>query len=255
MKLVVEHVSCTIMGESIIRDISMNIKNGQFVGIIGPNGSGKSTILKAASRILPPNHGMIRLDGLHLYKLSPKNVAQEMAVVSQETPLTFDFSVEEIVSMGRNPHKGLFQSYTDQDREIVQEALERVGMKGYENRSFMSLSGGEKQRVLIARALAQQAKIIILDEPTNHLDIRHQLQLMNLIKTLNITVLSALHDLNLASFYCDYLYVIHKGKVVGSGTPENVLTKERIREVFGVETEIIIHPITKKPYITFLTSV
>ncbi|MED4970304.1 heme ABC transporter ATP-binding protein [Parageobacillus toebii] len=255
MKLAIEHVSCTIMETSIIQDISIHIKDGQFVGIIGPNGSGKSTLLKIASRILKPNAGVVRLDGQHLYELSPKKAAQEIAVVSQETSLTFDFSVQEIVLMGRNPHKRLFQSDTDEDLRIVNEALERVGMQGYEERSFMSLSGGEKQRVLIARALAQQAKLIILDEPTNHLDIRHQLQLMDLVKKLNVTVLAALHDLNLASNYCDYLYVIQNGQVVMSGTPESVLTKDRIREVFGVETEIIIHPLTKKPYITFLTHV
>lgn len=255
MKLAIEHVSCTIMETSIIQDISIHIKDGQFVGIIGPNGSGKSTLLKIASRILKPNAGAVRLDGQHLYELSPKKATQEIAVVSQETSLTFDFSVQEIVLMGRNPHKRLFQSDTDEDLRIVNEALERVGMQGYEERSFMSLSGGEKQRVLIARALAQQAKLIILDEPTNHLDIRHQLQLMDLVKKLNVTVLAALHDLNLASNYCDYLYVIQNGQVVMSGTPESVLTKDRIREVFGVETEIIIHPLTKKPYITFLTHV
>jgi iron complex transport system ATP-binding protein len=255
MKLAIEHVSYIVMGTSIIHDVSMNIKAGQFIGVIGPNGSGKSTILKIASRIMEPNDGLIRLDGQHLYELSPKKVAQEMAVVSQETSLTFDFSVQEMVWMGRHPHKGLFQSDTDKDRKIVNEALKRVGMKGYEERSFMSLSGGEKQRVLIARALAQQAKLIILDEPTNHLDIRHQLQLMDLVKTLNVTVLAALHDLNLASVYCDYLYVIQNGQVVMSGTPENVLTTDRIREVFGVETEIIIHPVTKKPHITFLAHV
>lgn len=255
MKLAIEHVSCTIMETSIIQNISIHIKDGQFVGIIGPNGSGKSTLLKIASRILKPNTGAVRLDGQHLYELSPKKAAQEIAVVSQETSLTFDFSVQEIVLMGRNPHKRLFQSDTDEDLRIVNEALERVGMQGYEERSFMSLSGGEKQRVLIARALAQQAKLIILDEPTNHLDIRHQLQLMDLVKKLNVTVLAALHDLNLASNYCDYLYVIQNGQVVMSGTPESVLTKDRIREVFGVETEIIIHPLTKKPYITFLTHV
>ncbi|MEH7334530.1 heme ABC transporter ATP-binding protein [Neobacillus drentensis] len=252
MKLAVEHVSCTIMGASIIHDISMHIKAGQFVGLIGPNGSGKSTLLKTASRILQPKSGVVRLDGQQLYQLSPKKTAQEMAVVSQETSLTFDFSVQEIIWMGRHPHKRFFQSDTDEDLDIVDEAIERVGLKGYEERSFISLSGGEKQRVLIARALAQQAKIIILDEPTNHLDIRHQLQLMDLVKMLNVTVLAALHDLNLASMYCDYLYVIQHGQVVMSGTPETVLTKEIVREVFGVETEIIIHPVTKKPHITFL---
>ncbi|MGG3888059.1 heme ABC transporter ATP-binding protein [Metabacillus fastidiosus] len=255
MKLIMEDICHSIMETSIVEDISIQIETGKFIGIIGPNGSGKSTILKIASRILNPDKGSVQLDNYYLDQLSFKKTAQKMAVVSQETSLTFDFSVQEIVWMGRYPYKKLFQSDTAEDENIVSEALERVGLNGYENRNFMSLSGGEKQRVLIARALAQQAEIIILDEPTNHLDIRHQLQLMELVKKLNITVVAALHDLNIASMYCDYLYVIQDGRSVMSGTPENVLTKGKIRKVFGVETEVIMHPVTKKPHITYLTHI
>ncbi|MFB7639204.1 ABC transporter ATP-binding protein [Peribacillus butanolivorans] len=252
MRLSIEEVSYSIMETTIVEDISLQISSGQFVGLIGPNGSGKSTLLKAASRIAEPHTGSVHLDGQNLYRLSPKQTAREMAVVSQETSLTFDFTVLEMIWMGRHPHKRLFQGDTAKDRLIVNHALERVEMKGFEDRSFMSLSGGEKQRVLIARALAQEANIIILDEPTNHLDIRHQLQLLDLVKKLDITVFTALHDINLAAMYCDYLYVIQNGRVVAFGTPETVLTVELIRTVFGVETEISIHPITKKTHITFL---
>lgn len=255
MRLTLKDVAYSIQDISIIEDISIQIKAKQFVGLIGPNGSGKSTLLKTASRILKPHSGLIHLDGQDLYELSPKQTAQEMSVVSQETALTFDFSVREMVWMGRHPHKRLFQSDTKEDRMIVDAALNRVGMNGFKERSFMSLSGGEKQRVLIARALAQEANIIILDEPTNHLDIHHQLQLLDLVKKLEVTILAALHDLNLAAMFCDYLYVIQNGQVVSSGTPETVLTTELIREVFGVETEIKIHPITHKTHITFLAHV
>ncbi|MBL3644792.1 ABC transporter ATP-binding protein [Bacillus sp. RHFB] len=255
MKLAIEEVSYSILDTPIIEDISLHIKTGQFVGLIGPNGSGKSTLLKNASRILEPHTGSVHLDGRDLYRLTQKQTAREMAVVSQETSLTFDFSVQEMVWMGRHPHKRLFQGDTEKDRRIVNHALARVEMNGFEDRSFMSLSGGEKQRVLIARALAQEANIIILDEPTNHLDIRHQLQLLDLVKKLDVTVLTALHDINLAAMYCDHIYVILNGQVITSGTPEAVLTTTMIRNVFGVETEIGIHPVTEKTHITFLAHI
>ncbi|KIV51400.1 ABC transporter [Aneurinibacillus migulanus] len=253
MMLTMEDVSFSVLQKPIIRDISLRVSTGQFVGIIGPNGSGKSTLLKTLYRVLQPDEGMIELDKQDLHRLPSRYVFQRMAVVSQETSQTFDFSVEEMVAMGRTPHKRTFESDTDEDRTIVEQALVRVGMKEYAERSFMSLSGGEKQRVLIARALTQQAEVIILDEPTNHLDIRYQLQLLDLLKNLGITVLASLHDLNLASVYCDYLYVMQDGQIVAKGTPEDVLTREVVREVFEVETDIMIHPATGKPHVTFLS--
>nr|WP_240961364.1 ABC transporter ATP-binding protein [Aneurinibacillus aneurinilyticus] len=251
--LTMEDVSLSILQKPIIKDISLRVFKGQFVGIIGPNGSGKSTLLKTLYRVLQPDEGGVELDGKSLYQLPSRYVFQRMAVVSQEASQTFDFSVEEMVAMGRTPHKQAFESDTDEDRAIVDQALLRVGMKEYAERSFMNLSGGEKQRVLIARALAQQAEAIILDEPTNHLDIRYQLQLLELLKNLDITVLASLHDLNLASVYCDYLYVMRDGQIVAKGTPEDVLTCEVLREVFRVETDIVIHPVTGKPHVIFLS--
>lgn len=255
MRLTLKDVAYSIQDTMIIEDISIQIKAKQFVGLIGPNGSGKSTLLKTACRILKPHSGLVHLDEQNLYELSPKQTAKEMSVVSQETSLTFDFSVQEMVWMGRHPHKRLFQTDTQEDRMIVETSLRRVGMNTLKERSFMSLSGGEKQRVLIARALAQEANLIVLDEPTNHLDIHHQLQLLDLVKKLDVTIFAAIHDLNLAAMFCDYLYVIQNGKVVSSGTPETVLTTVLIREVFGVETEIMIHPITHKTHIIFLNHI
>lgn len=252
MKLAIEQVCYSTMEADIIHDVTVHVEEGQFIGVIGPNGSGKSTLLKTASRILKPDSGSVQMNGQSLYQLPAKKAAQNLAVVTQETALSFDFTVQEIVWMGRSPHKRLLQVDTEEDRHIVNEALNRVDMHEYKDRSFLSLSGGEKQRVLIARALAQQANIIILDEPTNHLDIRHQMQLLHLVKTLGLTVLAALHDLNLAAEYCDYLYVVQEGKIVQSGKPEQVLTKECLREVFGVEAEIIAHPVTKNAHIIFL---
>lgn len=252
MKLTVNQISVSRMHASILEEITMHAASGQFVGIIGPNGSGKSTLLKTVYQVLQPDHGVIQLNDWDVDKLSTKQLFQQMAVVSQENASDFDFLVEEIVWMGRTPHKKMFQADTAEDREIVEQALERVGMRDFAERSFPSLSGGEKQRVIIARALAQQAKIVIMDEPTNHLDIRYQLQLLELVKSLDMTVVAALHDLNLAAAYCDQLYVLHNGKMVASGTPVDLLTPELLKDIFGVMSEVIVHPNTNKPHILFL---
>lgn len=252
MSVKAENITYCIGPSSILQEVSLQIPSKKFVGLIGPNGSGKSTLLKMIYRVLQPDAGTVYLDDQNVHQMPVRSVFQRMAVVIQEVDHNFDFSVQEIVMMGRTPHKGLFQSDTAEDLAIVEQALSRVDMTKCRERSFLSLSGGEKQRVLIARALAQQAEIIVLDEPTNHLDIRHQLQLMDLVKTLDVTVLAALHDLNLASVYCDDLYVVQDGKVVAFGTPEEVITPDMLRDIFGVEAEILIHPVTQKPHITYL---
>lgn len=255
MTLKTHEVTYSIQEKQIIDSISFEVNKGECVGLIGPNGSGKSTLLKNVYRVLQPDAGWISLNGENVKQQTARQTALQMAVVSQDAPILFDFSVKEIVYMGRSPHKKWLEADTLQDSEIVEEALEQVGMTKHTNRSFMSLSGGEKQRVLIARALAQQARYLILDEPTNHLDIHHQLQMMDLVKTLDVTVLAALHDLNIAATYCDRIIMLQSGKIVADGTPEQVLTKERLRSVYGVETDITIHPLTQKTHITFLSDV
>ncbi|MEW9673528.1 ABC transporter ATP-binding protein [Ammoniphilus sp. 3BR4] len=253
MNLMVQNLSISIQKRVLLENIGLDVKTGEFVGLIGPNGSGKSTLLKSVYRMIEPDAGIIKLDENDIFTLSARQTAQCMAVVRQESPVEFDFSVREIVQMGRSPHKRLFEFDTCEDLYIVKEALSRVGMGDFADRSYMTLSGGEKQRVLIARALAQQARLLILDEPTNHLDIRYQLQIMDLIKSLGITVLAALHDLNISAMYCDRLYVIKSGQIVTSGTPREVLRPDLIRDVFEVETEVTIHPITNKTHITFFS--
>lgn len=255
MGVMVEGVSASIRDKEIISAIHMQVKPGQFVGLIGPNGSGKSTLLKSIYRIHKPDCGIITLDHDNVYELSAKKTAQKMAVVSQESQHTFEFFVKEIVLMGRAPHKKMMDTETTEDMRIAEEALEKVGLECYGDRLISTLSGGEKQRVMVARALAQQAKYLILDEPTNHLDIHHQLQLMDLVKTLDITVIAALHDLNIASVYCDYIYVLDHGRLAVSGRPEEVLTETILKEIFRVKTNIIQHPITGKTHITFLSDV
>ena len=251
MRVQVEHVCWSVDGRRILHSLDLNIEDGSFVGLVGPNGSGKSTLLRCIYRLLKPESGEITLDGENVWQLSARESALRTAVVLQEYPTEFEFTVEEIVSMGRNPHKGMFDRDTQEDLDVIEEALNRVGMTDFADRSFRTLSGGEKQRVIIARSLTQQARFLILDEPTNHLDIRYQLETMDLVKSLKITTLAALHDLNMATSYCDAIYVMNEGAIVAEGPPEEVLIPELIRDVFGVGSTVDIHPLTGKPRINF----
>lgn len=252
MRVSVEGISYRIQDKNLLRSISLEVNKGELVGLIGPNGSGKSTLLKNIYRVLQPASGRISLDERELSQLSHKETAQQMAVVGQEAAVAFSFTVRDIVMMGRNPHKRWFDMDSQADQQIVEESLDRVGMLDDIDRNFSTLSGGEKQRVLIARALTQQAQFLVLDEPTNHLDIMHQLQMMDLVKALKLTAIAALHDLNIAALYCDRLVVLKKGQVVASGLTEEILTAELLLDVFGVAAEIVNHPLTGKPSITYL---
>ncbi len=238
MRLEVKNISYAYSDRSAIENISLCVGKGEFVGIIGPNGGGKSTVLKNIYRALTPDAGDILLDGESVLKMPYKKTASLMAVVGQENDLPFDFTVGEMVAMGRSPRKGLFDADTAEDREMVHHALVHLGMEDMEERSFGSLSGGEKQRVLLARAVAQECDFFVLDEPTNHLDISYQLEIFDFIKRLDITVLAAIHDLNMAALYCDRIYVLKNGKIVLSGTPEEVLTAENIFDIYGVYSSV-----------------
>lgn len=251
MKLQTDSVSWSVEAKKIVDEVTLTVSDGEFVGLLGPNGSGKSSLLRTIYRILKPDAGDIALNGEDVWQLSARQVSRQMAVVMQERSGDFDFSVHEIVMMGRNPHKGMFDRDTDHDFQLVDDALARVDMTDFARRSFLTLSGGEKQRVLIARALVQQAKFLVLDEPTNHLDIHYQLEILDLVKQLNVTTIAALHDLNLAAFYCDQLYILKAGQVVAAGSPETVLQPDLIRQVYGVWSEVAVHPLTGKLNITF----
>lgn len=253
MKVDVENITVSIANQQILQDLNLVVEDGEFIGLLGPNGSGKSTLLRSIYRVLKPDAGLISLNGHDVYCMSQRETARQMAVMRQEHNIHFEFSVWEMVLMGRTPHKQTFDRDNDRDDQIVREALFRVGMETFAHRSFQTLSGGEKQRVLLARALAQEAKILLLDEPTNHLDIRCQLQIMELVNRLDVTAVSALHDLNLAASYCDRLYLMNDGCIAGSGFPEEVLVPELIQQVFGVKTTIISHPVTGRPHIIFFT--
>lgn len=254
LKLQIKNLGFNIDKNEILKDISFDIKEGAFVGVIGPNGSGKSTLLKNIYRLYKPSSGEIFLDNKNLSKMKDKECAREIAVLAQESNSQFDFTVEQIVKMGRYPYKSTFEDYSKNDLQMVKEMLEKVGLDNYGDRSFSNLSGGEKQRTLIARALVQNTDFLILDEPTNHLDIGYQIQLMDLVKSLNITTLSAIHDMNIASMYCDYLILIDNGKIIKFGSVEEVITSKMLKEVFGVNAYVGINPMNKRLQVSFMHS-
>lgn len=236
-----------------LRDASLHVAAGEFVGLIGPNGSGKTSLLRCAWRFSKPQGGEVRLEHHNVWKQSSRWCAQRIAVVLQEFPEAFGLTVNEVVAMGRTPHKGLFDGDSLEDRNLAAQALESVGLKGFEDHAFSTLSGGEKQRVILARALVQQPQLLILDEPTNHLDPRYQLELLRLVKRLKIGTLASIHDLNLAAAFCDRLYVINHGRIVAGGTPKEVLNAALLRNVFGVEALIDEHPLHGYPRMTWIT--
>lgn len=223
----------------ILSQVSLSVSKNEFVGLVGPNGSGKSTLLKNIYRHYTPSSGMIYLNGKDVFKMKSKEVAQQMAIVAQENQPDFDFSVREMVMMGRYSRKKMLEQDNQMDHESVSRALSMVGMQGTEERSFLSLSGGEKQRVYLAMAFAQESELIILDEPTNHLDIGYQLYIMEIMRQFqNKTIFTSVHDMNLAARYCDRIMMLNEGRIIANGRPEEVLTAERIRDIFHVDTEI-----------------
>ncbi|MFJ8076604.1 ABC transporter ATP-binding protein [Streptomyces sp. NPDC096176] len=251
-ELAVEGLTLTAGTRHLVHDVSVTARPGEVIGLVGPNGSGKSSLLRAVYRVLRPDAGSVRVDGADAWSLPVRKLARTLAAVVQDSAADFDLAVREVVAMGRSPHKRLLDGDTAEDHRLVESALESVDALDLSGRPFDRLSGGERQRVLIARALAQQPSLLVLDEPTNHLDIRHQLDVLGILRRLPATVLVALHDLNLAAYYCDRLYVLRDGGVTASGPPAEVLTAELLAEVYGVSAEIAVHPRTGAPQVTFL---
>lgn len=238
MQLISDAVKMFIGNKEILKDITLQVEDKEFVGIIGPNGSGKSTFLKCVYRVQKATGGDIYFDGRHLDELSFRETALRLAVVAQHNFYSFDFDVLEVVLMGRSPHKKMLERDNAHDYALAREALKIVGLEGFEKRSFSTLSGGEQQRVILARALTQQTECLVLDEPTNHLDIKFQLQIMDIVKSLDLTVIAAIHDLNIAAMYCDRIIAIKDGRIVGNGTPRELLTEEFIRDIYEVQAQV-----------------
>ena len=254
--LQIQQVYFSYLNGLVLHNINLHIGAGEMVGLLGPNGSGKTTLIKLASGILKPNKGEIRLDGSSLNQLSRKSIARSVAVVPQQFHIPFAFTAAEVVMLGRIPFAKAFAEESEVDRRAVTNALELVGISELRERRFDELSGGERQKVILAMALAQQPKLLLLDEPTVHLDITHQVEIMGLVRRLNLerglTVIAAMHDLNLASLYFDRLILLKEGRVSADGTPSQVLTEDRIGEVYSASVRVEQHPVTGAPHIVIM---
>ncbi len=235
----------------VVHDFDFVIQPGEIVSLIGPNGSGKSTVLKAISRLMKTLTGVVHLDGLDIHKLPTREVAKKLSILSQHQITPPDFTVEELISYGRLPHRNWYQSKNKDDIKYVQWALEQTHLEKLAHRPIDSLSGGERQRAWIAMALAQKTSVLLLDEPTTYLDICHQIETMELLTRLNreldLTIVMVLHDLNQAVRYSHRLVVIKEGKLVTSGTPEKVLTTNLLRDVYKVKARITLDQCLGKP--------
>ena len=249
--LKVENLSLAYGRHVVMKDLTFQVTPGEMVGLIGPNGSGKSTVIKAISRVIPPYSGKILADGKDVTKIPRAELARLIGVVPQMPLLPSTFTAFEIVLMGRNPHLGLFQYEGAGDMEITWQAMGRTNTQSLAERQVGQLSGGEIQRLVIARVLAQQPKSILLDEPTSNLDINHQVEILDLIKSLcreeNLAVVITLHDLNLAAQYCDRLILINHGPAHAQGTPGEVINAKNIEEVYGAGGCVYAHPVNGLP--------
>jgi len=248
-------VTCGYGASPVLQDASVQIHSRDFAGIVGPNGSGKSTLLRTISRVLQPLHGKVLLEEEDIYDIPASRLAKKMAVIPQEQGLNFPFTVRDVVMMGRIPHLKRFAKESLQDLEAVARAMELTDTDVLADRQVNELSGGEKQRVLLARALAQEPKILLLDEPTAYLDLNYQIEIMELLVRLRrdygLTIVMVLHDINLASRYCDYLVVVKQGSIHAIGAPHQVITTNMIKEVYGCDVRVECSNSIERPYIVF----
>ncbi|RBW70331.1 heme ABC transporter ATP-binding protein [Bacillus taeanensis] len=255
--LEVKNIQGGYENETILHNLSFNVNKGEIFGVLGPNGSGKTTLLKIISGLLEPISGEVNFQGRPLQHYSAKTRAKSIAVLPQITEQAFTYSVKEVVALGRYPYqKGLFKTWSHEDEAVVKKAMEQTDVKKFEQKSLQLLSGGEKQRVFLAQALAQEPSLLLLDEPTNHLDISHQKQLLDSLKRWttegNLTVIAIFHDLNLASLYCDRLLLLHQGQTAAIHTPQEVLQEEKIREVYEAAIKRQPHPDLPRPMLTLM---
>jgi len=251
--LVVENIVSGYADKDVVNGVSFSVKRGEFFGIIGPNGAGKSTLLRTVSRVIHPRMGSVSVDGKDIFRMPLGDFSRSVAFVSQDTNIAFPFSVLDIVLMGRFPYLKLFQNETERDLEVVGRALGYTDCYEFMQRPIDQLSSGERQRVFIAKALAQEPKLILLDEPTSHLDISHQVQILDILKDLSekqgISIVSVFHDLNLASEYCDRLLLLEAGRIAALGTPKEVLDYKVIERTYRTIVVVAENPVSKKPYI------
>ena len=246
MILQAQDLSLGYKHKAVVEGFNASIRKGSVIGLIGPNGSGKTTLLRAFSGLIRPLRGKVMLDGQPLTAISARRRAQLIGWVPQREKIAWPLTVREVVSLGRAPYRGWLLPLTENDQEVIEQALSFTDLKELTDRSVEELSGGEFQRVLVARALAQEPRVLLLDEPSANLDIHYQIQVMDLVRELvaqrGITAIIAIHDLSVAARYCDTLILMHHGKKICSGVPQEVLTPEHMRKVFRVETRLYKDP-------------
>jgi len=241
----------------VLEGVSVSVERGELVGLVGPNGAGKTTLLRVLSGALSPDGGTVLVDGTDVHTLPSKASSRLLSVVPQDTHLSFSFDVRDVVEMGRTPHRSRFSGPTREDREIVDTALERTRTAGFADRSIDDVSGGERQRVLLARAIAQDTPVVLLDEPTASLDVNHQIETLELVSDLvsdGTTAVAAIHDLDLAARYCDRLVVLAGGRIVDSGPPDSVLTTDTVATAFDATAAVTTNPLTGTPTVTTLAA-
>lgn len=236
----------------ILDDVSVHAPTGEVLGLLGPNGAGKTSLLRILAGLRRPDRGTVFLDGEPVGRIPRRRLARTLAIVEQSLEVHEDVTVEETAALGRTPFRGTFEPLDAEDREAVEYALRVTGMAAHRSRSWRALSGGEQQRAQLARALAQQPRVIVLDEPTNHLDIRYQLDILELLRDEDLTVVTALHDLNLAARFCDRIAVLRNGRVHAAGRPDEVVTASLIDDVYGVAAVVEHSPHTGSPVATYL---
>ncbi len=251
----VDGVRVELGGRTVLSDVSATADRGSFVGLVGPNGAGKTTLLRVVNGSLSPARGSVTVAGERIHDLSSRAASRLVATVPQNTGLSFDFSVRQTVEMGRTPHVPRFGRWGEDDRRAVEEAMARTAVTDLADRPVTAVSGGERQRVLIARALAQDTPLLLLDEPTASLDINHQVRTLELVRALvdeGKTAVAAIHDLNLAAHYCDELVLLDDGAVLADGPPAAVLTESALERAFDTEAAVSRHPVTGSVYVTAL---
>ncbi|AYB39330.1 ABC transporter ATP-binding protein [Brevibacillus laterosporus] len=239
--------------QSVLQQVSIEIRAGEWLGIIGPNGSGKSTLLSLMSRAETPSAGQILVYGKDIKSYGRKKLSQHMAVLQQETIPAIHYTVQEIVEMGRFPYQSWWGTETEDSGPFIDSIMDRLQLKKLANKRLDQLSGGQRQRAALAKLMAQSPSIVLLDEPTTYLDIHYQVQFMDVVQEwqqdCGVTVVSVLHDLNLASLYCDRIIVLHDGRISAEGTPTEMMTTKRLSDVFQVNTAIVPHPKTERPQV------
>lgn len=240
------HLDIAYEDRLIVKDLNISIPDGKITALVGANGSGKSTVLKTMARILQPKEGSVLLNGKSIHKQSTREVAKQLAILPQNPTAPEGLTVYELVSYGRYPHQKGFGGLKEEDRSVVEWAIEATQLNEFRSRPLDQLSGGQRQRAWIAMALAQETGILFLDEPTTYLDMAHQLEVMQLLETLNAesgrTIVMVVHDLNHAARYAHHMIAIKQGQAIASGTPEEVVTSSVLREVFGIEADIVTDP-------------